>query len=110
MKKKYKKKKENEKLIAVERIRELFKQADKVFNKNPKLSNRYVQLARKISMKIKVRIPSPLKKRFCKHCYSYLKSGKNVRVRLQQGRQGKVVYKCLNCNKYMRFPYKTKKK
>jgi len=90
------------KQIALERIKILFEQAEKAGKKDLKLANRYVHLARKISMKAKARIPGNLKRRFCKHCYSYLIPGVNVRVRTQRG---KVVYYCLNCKKYMRFPY-----
>jgi ribonuclease P protein subunit RPR2 len=89
--------------IAKERIQELFRQAEEVFDEDPKLADRYVELARKISMKIKVRIPSSLKRKFCKHCYCFLKPGKNCRVRTHEG---KVVYYCQKCKKYMRFPYK----
>lgn len=106
-KREYKQKPEKQVLIAKERIKELFKQAEKIFDEEPKLADRYVQLARKISMKYKTRIPSELKKRFCKHCYCYLVPGKNCRVRTHEG---KVVYYCLSCKKYMRFPYKKAKK
>jgi ribonuclease P protein subunit RPR2 len=64
-------------------------------------------LARKISMKLNVRIPPVFKRRFCKHCYHYLQPGVNVRVRTKEG---KVVYYCLDCRKYMRFPYLREKK
>jgi ribonuclease P protein subunit RPR2 len=102
-KRKYSAKPLNQVKIAKERINELFKQAEEAFDKDEKLADRYVELARKISMKYKVRIPSALKKRFCKHCYCYLVPGKNCRVRTHEG---KVVYYCLKCKKYMRFPYK----
>ena len=102
----YSRKPEGQVKIAKERIAELFKQADEVFKEDPKLSNRYVVLARKISMKFKVRISPILKKKFCKHCYSFLKVGSNCRVRTHEG---KVVYSCMNCKKFMRFPYKGKK-
>jgi ribonuclease P protein subunit RPR2 len=97
--------KSKEKKVARERIIELFKQADAVFDSDKALANHYVDLARKYAMKYKVRIPSELQKKFCKHCYSYLKPGKNLRVRTQQS---KVVYSCLECKKFMRFPYKKK--
>jgi ribonuclease P protein subunit RPR2 len=106
MKRKYSKKPLKQKQIALERIQILFEQAGKRFKKDPFLSNRYVSLARKIAMKYKVKIPSELKKQFCKHCYKYLVPSVNCRVRLQKG---KVVYYCLNCKKYMRFPYRKKK-
>ena len=99
-------KKEDTKKIALERIKQLFKEADSVFNENPKLANRYVQLARKISMKVKLRMPRTLKRKFCKHCYTYLKPGKNCRVRNYKSR---VVYYCENCKKYMRFVINKKK-
>ena len=86
---------------AKERINELFKQAQLADSQT--LANRYVTLARKISMKYKVRIPSNLKRQFCKHCYKYLRQGKTVRVR----RTAKgIIYTCLHCNKQMRFPIK----
>ena len=106
MKGKYQRKTKEMKEMARERIEVLFKQAKKAFNKDPKLSNRYMKLARELAMKAKVRIPSSLKKQFCKHCYSYLVPSKNARIRLQKA---KLVYFCENCKKYMRFPYKGEK-
>ena len=91
--------------IALDRIEHLFKEADKAFKDNPHLSNRYVHLARKIGMKYKVKLPSALQKRFCKHCYKYIKPGVNCRVRLNEN---SVSYYCLGCKKFMRFPYKRK--
>ncbi len=102
MKRRYKKKPNLHRKIALERIHELFEQAEKIFSKDPGLSDRYVELARKIGMKYRVRISRELKRRFCKHCYTYLVPGKNCRVRLTKK---KVVYHCNNCKKYMRFPY-----
>jgi len=88
---------ENKK-IARERVNELFKQAEKA--KEKALADRYVELARKIAMRYKIRIPTELKRRVCKNCYSYLRPGKNVRIRINEG---KVIYYCLECKKYMRF-------
>ena len=102
-------KKIQEKEIARGRIVELFEQAEQVFKKDSKFSDRYAALAKTIAMKFKVRIPPELRRRVCKHCSSYLKQGVNLRVRLQQGKQGKVVYFCMTCEKYMRFPYKSKR-
>ena len=107
MKKRYSSKSKKSKEIALDRIKTLFKQAGSVFKKDKALANRYVKLARELSMKYKVRIPSNLKRQFCKHCYHYLMPPINLRVRT---RQGKVVYYCLDCKKYMRFPYLREKK
>ena len=106
MKQQHKKKPKLHRDIAIERIQELFNQAELRFKKSPELANRYVYIARKIAMKFKVKIPKELKRRFCKHCYNYMVPSVNCRVRLTQK---KVVYSCLNCKKFMRFPYKIKK-
>src|SRR3989338_6589263 len=90
-----KKKKEAEE--AAKKIIEYFKQASES-NK----ANDYVRKARNLSMKYKLKIPLALKRRFCKHCYSYLIPGKNLRVRLQGQ---KVIYYCLECKKFTRIPY-----
>ena len=102
MKRKHQKKPFEERVIAMERINILFNEAKLAFNKDPKLSNRYVELARKISMKSKVKIPKELKRRFCKYCRSYLVPSRNCKVRLQKSR---VICTCNNCGRCMRFPY-----
>ena len=96
---KYNSKPESQLKIARKRIKDLFDQAED----NEKYADRYVQLARKIAMKYKIRIPPKLKRRFCKHCYKYLRQGKNVRVR--RTKKG-IIYTCLECGKQMRFPIK----
>ena len=99
---KYQKKPGSQKTIAKERIKVLFQQAKKIFKKDKKLANRYVKLARELAMKYKVSIAPELKRKFCKHCYSYLVPSVNARIRT---RAGKVVYYCMECKHYMRFPY-----
>ena len=91
------------KKMAQERIKSLFKQAELIFPTDKKLAHRYVHLARKIAMKARIRIPRELKRRFCKHCYSYLKPGKNARVRVHGG---KVIIYCAECKKFTRIPFK----
>ena len=102
MKKHYKDKSEKFGRIAGERIGILFSEARKIYSYDPKLSDRYVFLARKIAMKVRMRLPAGLKRKFCKHCHSFFMPGMNVRVRTHEG---KVVYYCLNCKKFTRFPY-----
>ena len=91
----------SDKIIAKKRVKKLFEEADKVFSKNPKLANRYVEIARKIAMKVNIKIPKMLKRRFCKHCYHYLKNGVNGRVRIHKSR---VIIYCKDCKKYTRIP------
>jgi len=99
----YSQKPSQERRIAAERIDKLFSEAEAAFKKDPALSDRYVALARKIAMKFKVRMRSELKRKFCKHCYSYLRPGVNCRVRLSKEQ---VVYHCGRCKRFMRFGYK----
>jgi len=95
--------KSEQKEIAKERIKILFHQAAEIFPKDKKLANRYVELARRIAMKVKIKIPKELKRRYCKHCYAYLVSGVNSRSRI---RDGKVIISCLECRRFMRIPIK----
>jgi len=95
--------KQKQKEIAKERVRRLFELAATMFPKRKDLANRYVILARKISMKVRMRIPPEFKRRFCKHCYKYLQPGINARVRT---REGKVIISCLECKEFMRIPFK----
>jgi ribonuclease P protein subunit RPR2 len=92
------------KKIAEKRIEKLFQLAEeKAISNKFDLANRYVELARKISMRYRVPIPKKYKRRFCKHCYRYLKPGVTSRVRVSSG---KLVIYCKNCNKFMRIPFK----
>ena len=93
--------KSKQKEIALERIRVLFREAEEVFQKNKSLAGRYVALARKIAMKVRLRLPLELKRRYCKHCYTLLKPGINARIRV---RDGKVIISCLECKKFSRIP------
>ena len=98
--------KSKQKEIAKERVKILFQQAKEVFSKDKALAHRYVTLARKIAMKVKIRIPLELKRKYCKHCYKFLMPGVNSRIRT---RDGKVIISCLECKKFTRIPIKKKK-
>jgi ribonuclease P protein subunit RPR2 len=60
-----------------------------------------VALARKISMRHRVRIDRYQKRQFCRHCYRFLVLGKTARVRIARG---KVIMTCLSCRRQMRIP------
>jgi len=91
--------------IASERIEILLNLADKSALKgNIEEANNYVKKARDIGMKCKVKIPSSLKRKFCKFCYSYLLPGKTSKVRINS-KNKRVVIKCLSCGREMYFPY-----
>jgi len=88
------------KKIARERISILFGQARQAFPAHPELSNRYVELARKISMRQRVRIDREFRRQYCHHCYAFLVPGSNMRVRVHRGN---VVVTCRSCNKKTRY-------
>jgi ribonuclease P protein subunit RPR2 len=98
--------KDRQREIAKERIENLFEEAEKEFSKHPERADRYVELARKIAMKTKVRM-TDYRTKFCKHCYKYLKPGANCRVRTKNK---KVIYYCMNCKRYIKFPYLREKR
>jgi ribonuclease P protein subunit RPR2 len=103
------KKPKHQKDIAIERIKRLFSSAEKAFSEKPELSHRYVEIARKISMRYNIPIPKELKRKFCKKCYKYIVPGKNCRVRTNVSKQA-VIVKCLECGHVMRYPYIKEKK
>lgn len=86
--------------IAKERISTLFVQARQAFAEHPERSNRYVDLARKIAMRQRVRIDRELRRQFCHHCYAFLVPGRNMRVRVHRGH---VVVTCGSCNRKMHY-------
>ncbi|MHC1593525.1 MAG: ribonuclease P protein component 4 [Methermicoccaceae archaeon] len=88
--------------IATERMERLFELAEQELDRDPELSCRWVALARRISMRTRVRIPAHLKRGMCKGCHCLLVVGKSARVRLKEGR---VCITCLRCGRVMRYPY-----
>jgi len=97
-----KKQKDWAKDMAYQRIIRLFELARTEFEKHPDYSNRYVQLARKIGMRYRVRMPQELKRQICKHCHAYLVQGVTARTRLQGTH---ITTTCTVCGKQMRLPY-----
>ena len=97
-----------QKTIARTRIHRLLSLAEQYALSNRlNLANRYVEIARKISMRYLVPIPEEYKRSFCKHCYNYLLPGVTSRIRINRG---KLVIYCLKCKKYTRMPLKDKRK
>jgi len=88
------------KKIARERIGVLFAQARLAFGEHPERSNRYIELARRIAMRQRVRIDRGLRYQYCHHCYAFLVPGKNMRVRVHRGN---VVVTCRTCNRKTRY-------
>jgi len=98
---KYKNKKNKQIEIAKKRIDKLFLLAEKnAKNSRFDLSDRYIKIARKIAMRYQIKINKDQKRKFCKHCYSYILPNINSRIRINRG---KIIIFCKNCNKYTRI-------
>jgi len=96
--------KKKESRIARERVMYLIKRAENWKNKDYDLSRRYIELAKKIAMRYRIRIPRELKIIYCKKCLYPYRDGK-FRVRVRKGR---VIITCLNCGYERRIPIKPK--
>src|SRR5262245_47483824 len=90
--------------IARERIEILLGEARRSLDQNPALSRRYTELAKKISMRTKVRIPSQQKRYICKACGLPLVPGKNARVRVVPG-NSRITITCISCGALRRYPF-----
>ncbi|MCD6464124.1 hypothetical protein J7L02_01200 [Candidatus Woesearchaeota archaeon] len=89
------------KTIAKLRVLKLFEQAEKLSKQDLKLANNCVRIAWRLKLKYKLKLPSCLKKKFCKHCLTYWVFSKTVRKRVFKKR---IVYTCLNCGTVYRYP------
>jgi ribonuclease P protein subunit RPR2 len=90
--------------IVRKRIDALFELAAENVKSHPERSRRYVQLARKLSMRHRMTAPQRFKRRFCKICNRFWVPGYNVRVRIN--RRKKVVEYSCDCGAVKRFGYK----
>ncbi len=68
--------------ICVERMNILIENAILNGRKNPKLAQQQAQLARKLSMRQKIRMPYQLRMNFCKECKNFLVPGLTSKIRL----------------------------
>ena len=82
----------------------LLKKADEIISKDMDKAQQFAKQARKIQMKTRIKFPPEWKKRFCKHCRTFLYPGINCRVRLSSTNRV-IAIKCNHCNKYTRIPY-----
>lgn len=102
MSRKHDGKKKIYKRIALHRIHYLFSLAEQQgFEGKLPLCDRYVALARRISMKYLVPIPAQYSTRFCKNCYCYLLPSQTGRVRIHRGM---IITYCKRCKKISRMP------
>ncbi len=83
--------------IALERMQILINNAISNARKNPKLSQRQAFLAKKISMRHRVRMPYDLRMTFCKRCKNFIAPGINSRIRLGRSSFKSIRITCNFC-------------
>ena len=83
--------------IAIERMQILIDNAISNAKENPELSQRQALLARKISMRHKVRMPYELRMVFCKKCKSFIAPGLNSKIRLGRTSAKSIRITCNFC-------------
>ncbi len=86
--------------IALERCEYLLELAKQMWKKDEKLSKRYVQLARKIAMRHRLKLG---RRKFCKKCNAVFIVGETLKVRIST-KEKAVIWKCLQCENVVRFP------
>lgn len=97
------------KQIAKERIEILMGQALKTIKNNPKLAQRYVELARRIGMRYRVRIQKKWKMFICRRCKKLIIPGVTCRIRIQRKREPHVTLTCLMCGHIKRYLIKKRR-
>jgi len=83
--------------IALERMQILIQNAISNARTNPQLSQKQALLARKISMRHKIRMPYELRIVFCKKCKSFIAPGINSKIRLGRSSIKSVRITCNFC-------------
>ena len=92
------------KQVALQRIETLFKIARQQIGEDEELAQTYVQMARKLAMASRVRIPIEYRRQICRGCKRFILVGVNCHVRIQHRRQPHVVVTCEQCGNKMRYP------
>ncbi|RMF32234.1 MAG: RNase P subunit [Candidatus Nitrosothermus koennekii] len=91
MKKKFKE-------LAVQRMYRIIEVARETARCDLKLAQKQAIIARRISMKYRVRMPYELRQLFCKRCKKFIIPGINARVRVGRTNVKAIRITCLECN------------
>lgn len=96
--------------LARQRIEGLFQLALESAKEHPELSDRYVEMALRLSERTRVRLPRGWKYFICGSCGGFLYPGIGSRVRVSQRRSPHVVVTCLRCGGVKRYAITDKPK
>ena len=90
--------KNSKKEIATQRILILFENAVSNASKNPRLAERQAQIARKISMRFKIKMPWQIRTSFCKKCKEFIVPTISSKVRVGRTSVKSIRITCYFCN------------
>jgi len=90
--------KKNIERIATERIEILIDNALREIKDNEKLSQSYGNLALKMAMRVRIRMPYVIRQLFCRKCKQFIVPGVNSRVRMGRTRVKTIRITCMKCN------------
>lgn len=96
-----------DKKLALHRINLMLMQARKMIKEDERLAQRYIDLARRISMVSRVRIGREHRHLICRGCKRLIIPGVNCIVRIRQHREPHIVVSCSYCGKHRRVPLLT---
>ncbi|HJU13917.1 MAG TPA: RNase P subunit [Candidatus Nitrosotalea sp.] len=84
--------------LVIERMQILIQNAISNAKSNPELAQRQAGLAKKLSMKYRIRMPYELRMNFCKKCKKFIVPGFTSRIRLGRTDIKSVRITCKFCN------------
>ena len=90
--------KNSKKEIATQRILILFDNAVSNARKNPKLAEQQAQIARKISMRFKIKMPGQIRQSFWRKCKKFIVPSISSKVRIGRSNVKSVRITCNFCN------------
>jgi ribonuclease P protein subunit RPR2 len=90
--------KKNIKRIATERIEILIDNALREMHNDENLSQSYAKLARKIAMRVRIRMPYWMRQLFCRKCKQFIVPGINSRIRIGRAKVKSIRITCMKCN------------
>ena len=86
------------KIIGMERMKILIKNAISNSRKNPQLSQRQAYLAKKISTRYRIPMPYEIKMNFCKKCKNFIVPGVSSRIRVGRSSTKSIRITCGYCD------------
>jgi ribonuclease P protein subunit RPR2 len=96
------------KTLARERIQILWEKSREVAGERPELAKKWMQQARNIAQRARIKLPRHMSRRLCKNCGAFFVPSKNCRVRMRQNREKHLAVTCLECGAIRRFPARGK--